>query len=169
MAGLISGLYPTAAEMCRRQELKGLATRSAIKSPFWQLLCHVMWVQCRADFVDRNYRCNLSAERTTLGLEIQDVWWRLVVSNGKLALRPARLRKQPAKAKPCKDTKPAPRVTGRRGRDNVCTDEPAIGFRNDASLDACADNAVRGVDSIDGHLSDNGNGNGNGNGIGDDP
>ncbi|KAF4331980.1 regulated by snt2 1 [Fusarium beomiforme] len=100
---------------------------------------------------------------------IQDVWWRQVVSNGKLALRPARQRKQPAKAKPCKDTKPAPRVTGRRGRDNVCTDEPAIGFRNAAPLDACADNAVRGVDSIDGHISDNGNGNGNGNGIGDDP
>src|SRR6478735_2845469 len=53
--------------MCRRQELKGPATRSAIKTPFWQLLCHVMWVQCRADLVDRNYRCNLSAERTTLG------------------------------------------------------------------------------------------------------
>ncbi|KAJ4244070.1 hypothetical protein NW764_016580 [Fusarium oxysporum] len=68
---------------------------------------------------------------------IQDVWWRQVVSNGKLALRRARQRKQPAKAKPCKDTKPAPRVTGRRGRDNVCTDESAIGFRNDASRRLC--------------------------------
>jgi hypothetical protein len=47
--------------MCRRQELKGPVTRSAIKSPFWQLLCHVMWV------LDRNYRCNLSTEQTTLG------------------------------------------------------------------------------------------------------
>ncbi|KAF9783584.1 hypothetical protein IL306_009185 [Fusarium sp. DS 682] len=101
---------------------------------------------------------------------IQEVWWRQVVSNGKLALRPARQRKQPAKAKPCKDTKLASRVTGRRGRENVCTDEPSIEFRNDAPLDACVDNAVRGVDSIGGHIGDNGigNGNGNGSGIGDD-
>ncbi|KAF4450171.1 hypothetical protein F53441_6665 [Fusarium austroafricanum] len=151
---------------------------------------------------------------------IQDVWRRQVVSNGELVLRPARQRKQLAKVKPCKVTKPAPkpsprvlslrsrrrpgddssgsgasptqpqitvagdeseaeddsasiwdvpstpapRVTRRRGRDNVCSDEPAIGSRNDAPLDACADNAVRAVDSTDGHIDGNDSGNSNGNG-----
>ncbi|KAL5603508.1 hypothetical protein FOVSG1_006258 [Fusarium oxysporum f. sp. vasinfectum] len=158
---------------------------------------------------------------------IQDVWRRQVVSDGKLVLRPARQRKQLAKAKPCKVTKPAPkpsprvlslrsrrrpdedssgsgaspiqpqitvagdeseaeddsasiwdvpstpapRVTRRRGRDNVRSDEPAIGSRNNALLDACADNAVRAVDSTDGHIdgNDSGNDSGNGNGEDDDP
>ncbi|RKK82162.1 hypothetical protein BFJ68_g17569 [Fusarium oxysporum] len=162
---------------------------------------------------------------------IQDVWRRQVVSNGELVLRPARQRKQLAKAKPCKVTKPAPkpsprvlslrsrrrsgddssgsgaspiqpqitvagdeseaeddsasiwdvpstpapRVTRRRGRDNARSDEPAIGSRNDAPLDACADNAVRAVDSTDGHIGGHidghidGNDSGNGNGEDDDP
>ncbi|KAF5962909.1 regulated by snt2 1 [Fusarium bulbicola] len=53
----------------------------------------------------------------------------------------------------------APKVTGRLGRDKARLDEPAIGARNDVTFDACVDNAVRDVDSTDGHVSDSGNGN----------
>ncbi|WKT54357.1 hypothetical protein QSH57_004941 [Fusarium oxysporum f. sp. vasinfectum] len=57
---------------------------------------------------------------------------------------------------------PAPRVTRRRGRGNAGPGETATRTRKEARLDACADNAVRGADSTDGHIDGNDSGNGNG-------
>ncbi|RKK45261.1 hypothetical protein BFJ69_g18266, partial [Fusarium oxysporum] len=57
---------------------------------------------------------------------------------------------------------PAPRVTRRRGRGNAGPGETATRTRREARLDACADNAVRGADSTDGHIDGNDSGNGNG-------
>ncbi|KAH7184095.1 hypothetical protein DER44DRAFT_634396, partial [Fusarium oxysporum] len=120
-----------------------------------------------AEYVDPNYRCNLSSERLHLRWgQIHDIWRRQVVSNGELVLRPARQRKQPANTKPCRVTKPAPapRVTRRRGRDNAGPGETATRIRRQARLDACADHAVRDLGSTDNHISDDDPDNANGEG-----
>ncbi|KAH7203156.1 uncharacterized protein BKA55DRAFT_454133, partial [Fusarium redolens] len=102
-------------------------------------------------------------------LQIRDIWRRQVVSNGKLVLRPARQRKQPANTKPCRNIwdvpdSPAPRVSRRRGRDNARPGETATRIRREAPLDAYADHAVRDLGSTDNHISDNDTDNANGEG-----
>ncbi|KAK7571563.1 hypothetical protein V3481_018774 [Fusarium oxysporum f. sp. vasinfectum] len=63
---------------------------------------------------------------------------------------------------------PAPRVTRRRGRDNAGPGETETRIRREAPLDACADHAVRDVDSTDGHIDGHNDGNDSGNGNGED-